>query len=237
MLERLRRAVRRHGVVKTIALVFSNLAYWARELVKPSAPDIEGMGIDHVLGIETTRVVEVGALHIESNNVQHAVRYQASEVELARSSLADCQIDYSEYSFIDYGCGKGRVLFLAAQHPFREIIGVEFSPELHKIALANLEAARPKIDPHGRLRVVLCDAANFQPPASPLVCYLYNPFGEPVVKAVVQNLEHSLEQTPRPVSIIYVDPVHEAVFTVSSCFRLAKREKRYVIFSNHRPCP
>jgi tRNA G46 methylase TrmB len=33
---------------------------------------------------------------------------------------------YSQYTFIDVGSGKGRVLFVAAEYPFRKVIGVEF---------------------------------------------------------------------------------------------------------------
>src|SRR5204863_4068199 len=122
------------------------------------AVDHDGDSLDRSLGAETTRIVEIGALDIDSTNAVHAVRYQPSAVELARRSLADCRIDYSQYTFVDYGCGKGRVLLLAAQHPFQEVIGVEFAPELHKIAEANLEAARARVTATIPARAVLCDA-------------------------------------------------------------------------------
>src|SRR5215831_11087448 len=40
--------------------------------------------------------------------------------------------------FIDLGSGKGRVLLIAAQYPFKSVVGVEFSGTLHKIAQTNI---------------------------------------------------------------------------------------------------
>lgn len=44
--------------------------------------------------------------------------------------------------FLDYGSGKGRALIMAAQYPFRRILGVEFSPQLSLIASQNIEWPR-----------------------------------------------------------------------------------------------
>jgi hypothetical protein len=41
-------------------------------------------------------------------------------------------------TFIDFGSGKGRTLLMASEYPFRQIIGLEFSPELHRIAESNI---------------------------------------------------------------------------------------------------
>src|SRR6516164_8514420 len=35
--------------------------------------------------------------------------------------------DHSQFTFIDFGSGKGRVLFVAAEYPYRRIQGVEFA--------------------------------------------------------------------------------------------------------------
>jgi predicted O-methyltransferase YrrM len=41
-------------------------------------------------------------------------------------------------TFIDFGSGKGRALWMASEYPFRQLIALEFSPELHRIAEANI---------------------------------------------------------------------------------------------------
>ncbi len=53
--------------------------------------------------------------------------------------LQHVDVDYSEFTFIDFGCGKGKALLLAAKLPFRRIVGVELSSELIEIAKTNLK--------------------------------------------------------------------------------------------------
>ena len=47
-------------------------------------------------------------------------------------------LDFERFSFVDVGSGKGRALLLASDYPFREIIGIELSHELERIARANI---------------------------------------------------------------------------------------------------
>jgi hypothetical protein len=43
-----------------------------------------------------------------------------------------------DFTFIDLGSGKGRALLMASAYPFKRIIGVEFMPELHRVAQENI---------------------------------------------------------------------------------------------------
>lgn len=44
-----------------------------------------------------------------------------------------------DFVFIDYGCGKGRALFIAAEHSFKAAIGIEYASDLASIAKRNIE--------------------------------------------------------------------------------------------------
>jgi len=46
--------------------------------------------------------------------------------------LEKLSINHSEFTFIDFGSGKGRVLFLASEYPYKKIIGVELARMLHE---------------------------------------------------------------------------------------------------------
>ena len=52
--------------------------------------------------------------------------------------MARLDVDHSEFTFVDYGLGKGRVLMLATEYPFKRIVGVEFSESLDRTARQNL---------------------------------------------------------------------------------------------------
>ncbi len=57
-------------------------------------------------------------------------------------------------AFVDIGAGKGRAMMLAAEMPFRRIVGVELHPQLAAAARQNLEiwAGALGVNTHPRLR-------------------------------------------------------------------------------------
>ena len=111
--------------------------------------------------------------------------------------------------FLDLGSGKGRAVFLAAQYPFSRVIGVELSPELHAIAERNLRRhdGRPG---ETRIELVNADAVEYEVPADVTVVFLFNPFNGSVFAAALANVLRSLDAHPRPLRLIYVNPVEEA---------------------------
>ena len=57
------------------------------------------------------------------------VWYQASGWSYLRRALPRSEVDQHDV-FVDFGCGKGRVVYQAAHYPLRRVIGVEIAPEL-----------------------------------------------------------------------------------------------------------
>ena len=77
--------------------------------------------------------------------------YQPTEPALFTEMMASLNINFQEFTFIDLGSGKGRVLLMAADYPFRRILGVELFPALHHVAQQNLDAYAQ------RITAMLCD--------------------------------------------------------------------------------
>src|ERR1700692_1715349 len=92
------------------------------------------------------------------------------------------------YSFVDVGSGKGRALLLAAELPFRKVIGVELSEELVRISQRNVARWTRIEKPKAKIRVLQQDAANFRWPRTPLLVYLYNPFACSLVAQIAASL-------------------------------------------------
>jgi SAM-dependent methyltransferase len=108
-----------------------------------------------------------------------------------------------DFTFVDLGSGKGRVLLMASGFPFKRIIGIEFMPDLHRIAQKNI-ARYSSVKQQCRQIETLClDARDFQFPLDPLVVYLFNPFSESTFAQVLENLRRSIELVPRPIYIAY----------------------------------
>lgn len=129
--------------------------------------------------------------------------YFATEPWLFEQIIQALPIDFSQFTFIDLGCGKGRVLLMASDYPFQKIVGVELMPELHRAAQKNIAGYSKDGQQCRQIETLCMDARDFQFPSEPLVVYLFNPFSEATFAQVLENLRRSVEQSPRAAYIAY----------------------------------
>lgn len=110
--------------------------------------------------------------------------------------------------FVDFGSGMGRVVLQAARYPFRKVIGVEVSETLHGIARENIDHNRWRLR-CSDIDLVHADVLEYEIPDDVTVAFLYNPFQGEIFAIVIERLLQSVERNPRPLRIIYVNPVEE----------------------------
>ncbi|MGE4342925.1 MAG: cyclopropane-fatty-acyl-phospholipid synthase family protein [Geoalkalibacter sp.] len=125
-------------------------------------------------------------------------------------------------AIVDFGCGKGGALISFARYPFAKITGVELSPELSAIARENLK--KLGID---KVAVECCDASDFKELHDFNYFYFFDPFPCPVLKEVLGNIEDSIDQHPRKVTLIYLNPHCHAEVESSSVFCKVKELKHF----------
>jgi len=129
--------------------------------------------------------------------------YLPTRPATAQAILRELPIsDYCDYTFVDFGSGKGRMLMLAAEYSFRAVEGIEYDPYLHECAEQNL--ARRRGFRQGPSPIVLknINACDYDFPAGCLVLYFFNPFGPDVMQTVLSRLDESLERSPRRVLVV-----------------------------------
>jgi SAM-dependent methyltransferase len=126
-------------------------------------------------------------------------------------------------TFIDFGCGKGRVVHQAARWPFRRVIGVEVSPKLAEVAQAGLAARRHRYRCE-HVEIVIADATQYEVPDDLTIGFFYRPFGPESMEAVLRCIVASIERRPRLVRLIYVAPQDGtlAAILATGRFRLVK---------------
>jgi len=127
-------------------------------------------------------------------------------------------------TFVDFGCGKGRVVHQAARRPFRRVIGVEISPDLAEIARAGL-AARRHQHRCQNVEVVVADAAEFRVPDDLTLGYLFHPFSGQTLDAVLRSIIDSVDRHPRRVRLIYVYPLGRSQVLATGRFRVLKERR------------
>jgi len=150
-------------------------------------------------------------------SIEYATHYEPTPVDEANALLDALPLAPERTTFVDVGSGMGRVVLLAAERPYRQVIGVEISPALHEVAKENRNRY-PQTRLHSRdIRLVRADAAMFTFPRGDLAVYLYNPFRAPVLAAVIARLavHHGA------VAIAYHTPLERAVIDASAPFTVA----------------
>jgi SAM-dependent methyltransferase len=121
--------------------------------------------------------------------------------------MGELDLRFEEYVFVDFGSGTGRAVLLAAGYPFKRVVCVELSPELHRIAQRNL-LAFPRSEIRCRAIELVCQgAAHYSLPHEPSVLYLYNPFGREVMAPLVARVERSLKERARDLVVVYSAPL------------------------------
>jgi len=107
--------------------------------------------------------------------------------------------------FIDAGAGMGRAVLLAAEMPFRQVIGVELHPALVRVARRNVAAWRKAGRAQAPVRMVEADAVEFAFPAGPTVLFLFNPFGAVVMRRLLKRLAGVFAEQPGALDVLYVN--------------------------------
>ena len=156
-------------------------------------------------GTDTTAKVATADLGIEDAvRREQAILYLASPPRVTRWMLDNIGVDYRHFTFVDLGCGKGRVLLIASEYPFQRVVGVEISSELSEIARQNAVRYQPASRAGRRIDVENVDALQFEFPTTNLLVHMYHPFEPELTREVLRHLEASVAALPRRVVIAYL---------------------------------
>jgi SAM-dependent methyltransferase len=206
----------------------SHFRAWAAWRAAERAADA---AFDRTHSVDTRGRVHITAMHdVESENWVYGINYMPTRVDLFEQMIGVSAIEPHRHSFIDYGSGKGRVLLLASRLPFRRVVGVEFSPKLHRIAERNLRSIRIADRRSGPVESICMDAVRFPIPEEPVVLYFFNPFERPIMETVRDNVVRSYEGNPRSIVVIYLNPMHSDLWDAVGFLKRYAWSNEYVIY-------
>lgn len=173
----------------------------------------------------------LGQFHSSYQPTEPAAFHEMLDVLQQTPNPDQTTINFRDFTFIDLGSGKGRTLLMASDYPFRRIIGVELLPSLHQIAQQNLGRYKSEAQKCFAIETICADATTFPFPDDPLVIYLFNPFPESGMRRVFANLEQSLRLHPRPLYVLYHNPLLEHVLSEGGFLRKVSGTHQYSVFS------
>jgi hypothetical protein len=209
---RIRKSFEDRGVLVTLArsvlLPFHLLREYRAVRALPREHQISEFDLAH--GVSTEGDYDgwtyLSDLEIASPNWIHGNNYAAVEPERFRAVMAALPVDVREFTFVDFGSGKGRALLLASEYPFKKIVGLEFSRELHDAAVLNIGGYRSDTQKCDGIESRVMDFVEFDYPAEPLVLYFFDPSNERVIRSVLEKVERSVGECPRDMYVAYVGP-------------------------------
>jgi SAM-dependent methyltransferase len=222
---RLRKSVAQRGVFATARLLLQKGLRPPSRTIDAAKEYAPVHPFDQKFGVETSGLLLAEDLPSGSRKDLYNAGYFGVAPSAFREILHRLQLDFEKYTFVDLGSGKGRALLIASDYPFRAIVGVELSPKLHAIAVANIAIYQGSAQRCGDIRSIEADATEYSFPDGPFVVYLWNPFEAPVFTSVLANLEATLARDPREVYIVYIQPDLEPLIAASRFWRKLWRDE------------
>jgi SAM-dependent methyltransferase len=166
---------------------------------------------DRRFGVNTSGWIRQPTPSVDGSNAELGSPYDGSNPAHFNRIVQNLKIRYEDYTFVDFGSGKGRVLLLAAAFPFRRVVGVEWSRELHDVARRNLNLYTGPMACHEADSFCM-DAGEFPIPSGKSVLYFFNPFKAEIMARVRHNIRRSFEADPRQIVLVYMNPRFKSVF-------------------------
>jgi hypothetical protein len=163
--------------------------------------------------------------------------YRPLTEKLFRAAISSIGIDPSTFAFVDIGSGKGKVLFMAADLPFKRIVGIEYAAGLHQVALRNVATYRSPTQRCSDIEPVHADALDYVWPKGPLVLFIFNALAKDIMRELLKKLDAEVAVEPeRPIILIYTNlrSVNEVdgVFSGLQNLQVFRRLRHFVAVAN-----
>jgi SAM-dependent methyltransferase len=226
-LTKLLRSLREHGAHESFTLVGKNLRAVTNRYLNRHW--------DRRFHVDTTGIVLLEALTCSGDKAP-GIWYEPTPVRTLEHIFRFLPNKPADFTFVDFGSGKGRALLYASRFPFKRIVGVEFAKELHSIAERNIQTFRSSRQRCFDIRSVCMDAGEFEIPEGDCVLYFFHPFWSEVMARVLCNMERSYRAHPRTFLVLYYHPLSSKVFEQAAFLR--KRAEAPTPFDlTAEPCP
>ena len=187
----------------------------------PNSERSQGRRFDRDYNVTTQAILFLNDLDPDTvgDAGAHATHYQAVPVADFRAMLETLPGEIIRTStFVDIGAGMGRAVILAAEYPFKQVIGLEISAALYEVARENLERAPREKRACRDLRLVRADARMWRYPAGDLVAFLFNPFDGEALRATLGSIVNRSDAGAT--WLLYHTPVEESIVTEFPSFEL-----------------
>lgn len=173
---------------------------------------------ERFLGIESTEIVY--------NNRYNDDYYRYEPTSYSGLICAFDEMDgvLTKYDrLVDFGCGKGRVLFYVNQRFQCEVCGIEIDPEVYEQALDNRAYFNTKFRGSSeKIEIINGKAEDYEVHPEDNVFYFFNPFEINIFEQVMEKVMESVKKQPRRIFVMMYYPKEE--------YRTFMRNKGFALY-------
>jgi SAM-dependent methyltransferase len=171
----------------------------------------ENHKMEQFLGIESTEIV------YNNRYNDDYFRYEPTCYSGLICAFDEMEQVITRYDrLVDFGCGKGRVLFYVNQRFRCEVCGVEVDEELYENALDNRAYYNTRFrDSLERIEILHGKAEEYEVKREDTVFYFFNPFEINIFEQVIEHVMENVAQYPRRIFVMMYYPKEE----YRSCMR------------------
>jgi SAM-dependent methyltransferase len=202
-------------IVRYVIRYFVGIARYTEDYARWPFILLRDRHIDKKLNIQTA---ETSSFQDEASLFQDGFHYYPTPYYVLEEIIGYLR-PRPEDIFVDFGSGKGRVVFFMALQRLKKVIGVEINKELMDAAQENLKDFKLGNSP---IEFILADASAYTI-EDENIFFLFHPFGFKTLKKIIDNIKGSLVSRPRLIHIIYFNPAYR-VFLDEQDWLILKKE-------------
>jgi len=184
-----------------------------------------GMRWDRKYGVDTSGQIDLLDVDVVGQNRDGGHASVATSPKAYALLATFFPANWKERRFVDIGCGKGRVLMLAALQGFETILGIEFAPLICQAAEQNLvqfSGRRP-----ANWSVITADATAVELPSDmPLLIYSFNPFNAEIWKRFVPVLISAHEANKKSLCLVLCGTMPDELRAVAAVIEDSARFRK-----------
>ena len=163
-------------------------------------------------------------LNIETSKEQkdfheslHYNRYEATPYSALNMFFKEYTVSEKD-SVIDYGCGKGRLLFYINHFFNSKVTGIEMDKGFYEDCLNNKASylCKHKIS-SDKISFINNFAQNYAINDEDNKFYFFNPFSVQIFMKIIDNILDSIEKNNRAVEIILYYPSDDYIYYLEAC--------------------
>jgi|SRR5690625_3348170 len=154
---------------------------------------------DNLLYVKTTNT------GVRAEQSPHYHHYEATPYSIIHTLFEEYELQPTD-SFVDFGSGKGRLLFYVHNLFGVSVTGVEMNEYLHKKTIKNKKKYLKHAKKKGDIRLECSLAEEYHIKETDNVFYFFNPFSIQIFIKVINNILDSVENHPREIDIILYYP-------------------------------